>query len=88
MIKVISFTVLDGYSLQLRFSDGAEGIVDLSYIPRQGVFESWNDPSFFREVSIDPETGTLAWPGEIDLDPYVLYSRVTGKFIEQVLELI
>ena len=56
--------------------------------PRTGVFAPWADMEFFRLVSIDKETGTLVWPGEIDLDPYVLYSRSTGKPIEEALDLV
>lgn len=85
MITLTSVTPLRDYSLKLRFSNGAEGIADLSDIRRDGVFEKWNDPDFFRSVSIDPARGTLEWPGEIDLDPYVLYSRVTGLPIIEVL---
>ena len=84
-MKVTSVQLLGEYRLFIRFSDGAEGTVDLSDIPRDGVFEAWNSPAFFRKVFIDPVSGTLAWPGEIDLDPYVLYSRATGRSIEEIL---
>ena len=26
-----------------------------------------------------PELGTIGWPNDVDLDPVVLYSLVTGK---------
>ena len=88
MIEVTYVNPLGSYVLQVRFSDGSEGIADLSEIPRSGVFESWNDLEFFNSVSINPESGTVSWPNEIDFDPYVLYSRVTGKTIDQALELV
>ena len=84
-MKITFVEPTGGYRLFVRFADGAEGTVDLSDIPRDGVFERWNDPGFFRKVFIDPVSGTLAWPGEIDLDPYVLYSRATGLGIEEAL---
>ncbi|HZK76904.1 MAG TPA: DUF2442 domain-containing protein [Candidatus Kapabacteria bacterium] len=88
MLTITSVIPLEGYRLKLRFSDGTEGIADLSDIRRNGVFQAWNDPDFFRSVSIDPESQTVTWPTGIDLDPYVLYSRATGRAIDQVLELV
>lgn len=69
---------LPNYRLWLRFRDGAEGKIDLSHLAGQGVFAAWNAPGFFEQVAIDEEAGTVCWPGGIDLDPYVLYCRVTG----------
>lgn len=33
----------------------------------------------YEMVVVSPENGTVAWPGEIDLDPDVLYAQATGK---------
>jgi hypothetical protein len=33
----------------------------------------------FREVFVDREGGTIAWPNEVDLAPEVLYSMVSGR---------
>jgi hypothetical protein len=32
-----------------------------------------DDEELFSQVSVDPTTGTLVWPGGLDLDPDVLY---------------
>ncbi len=88
MIRVISVSPSGNYTLKVQFSDGSEGIADLSDIPRRGVFESWNDPVFFNAVAVDTNGGTVCWANDIDLDPYVLYSRVTGKTIDEALELV
>jgi hypothetical protein len=29
----------------------------------------------FEQVAVNPESGTVEWPGEVDLDPEVLYGR-------------
>jgi hypothetical protein len=47
-------------------------VVDLSGLPLLGILERLKDPAFFHQVGVDPETGTAAWPGGIDLDPLVL----------------
>lgn len=70
--EVVEVCPLEGLSLWLRFSDGREGVVDLSGLPLLGILERLKDPAFFHQVGVDPETGTAAWPGGIDLDPPVL----------------
>lgn len=66
------------YRVWIRFADGAEGEVDLSELVGRGVFRRWEDPAEFEKVFIDEETGTLAWPGGIDLAPDALYRDVAG----------
>jgi hypothetical protein len=36
------------------------------------------DRDYFLQVRVDPEAGTITGPNGADLDPDVLYSRVTG----------
>jgi hypothetical protein len=45
----------------------------------EGVFEPLRDPARFAEVRVHPEPGTVYWPDGADLDPDVLYSKVSGK---------
>jgi hypothetical protein len=66
------------YRVWIQFEDGASGEVDLSDLVGKGVFERWTDEEEFRKVRIDEETGTIAWPGEIDLAPDALYRDVAG----------
>ena len=43
----------------------------------------------FSQVSVDPTTGTLVWPGGLDLDPDVLYGveeSATGCFFRLLSE--
>lgn len=79
MERIVAAEARPGYRLWLRFTDGAEGIVDLTHLVGRGVFAPWKDPAEFSKVRVDPSTRTVFWPGGIDLDPDVLYSRVTGK---------
>jgi hypothetical protein len=71
---------LGAHRLRLRFDDGVEGEVDLSKrLTFDGVFAPLQDPEFFARVQVHPEFGTISWPNDVDLDPVVLYSLVTGK---------
>ena len=73
--------VLDAYRLELTFSDGLRGVVDLSkrLVGRGGVFEPLGAPQFFRQVRVDPELGTIVWPNDADFCPDLLYRWATGE---------
>ena len=60
--------------VRLTFADGAVHEVDLSVLLEAGgVFAPIRDDrAIFEAVTVDPEFGTVVWPGDIDLDPDVL----------------
>ena len=57
---------------------GAEGEVSLKHLVGKGIFGSWEDEGEFLKVTVDPESGTVSWPGGIDLAPDSLYGKITG----------
>jgi len=65
---------LDGHWIRLSFADGAVHEVDLSgLLVAGGVFAAIRDDrATFEAVRVDPDFGTIEWPGEVDLDPDVL----------------
>ncbi len=82
MVDVVEVRPLGGYRLYLRFEDGVEGEVDVTgIVPFEGVFAPLRDPARFAEVRVLAELGTVGWPNGADLDPDVLYAKVTGKRI-------
>lgn len=78
---VTEVKLLDAYRLELTFSDGVRGVVDLSnrIIGRGGVFEPLENPQFFRQVRVDHELGTIVWPNDADFCPDLLYRWATGE---------
>lgn len=78
MHRIVEVKPLENYRLWLRFSDGVEGVVDLSELAGKGVFSSWQDLNFFNAVYIDPESHTVTWQGGIDLCPDTLYAKILG----------
>ena len=78
MYRITHAEVLEEYRLSLTFSDGVQGIVDLSSLVGSGVFALWNDYGEFRKVRIG-DTGELVWSDQVDLCPDALYLQVTGK---------
>lgn len=80
MLKdIIEARIEKNYEVRLRFEDGVQGIVDLAdEIEFNGVFAPLRDPGFFASLRVDPDLGTICWPNGADLDPDVLYARVSG----------
>jgi len=83
LVDIVEARPLGGYRVFLRFEDGVQGEVDVSELIRfEGVFTPLRDPVRFAELRVHPELGTLYWPNGADLDPDVLYAKVSGKTIE------
>ena len=76
MVDVLRLRPLDGSRLWLRFTDGSEGIRDLSdVIARDGeMVRPLKDPAFFARVFV--EMGAPTWPNGFDLDPINLYMQL------------
>ena len=71
---VTAVQVLEGFRVHIKFKDGLEKDIDLEPYLHGPVFEPIrNDPDFFRQVFVDPEGATLAWPNEVDIAPETLY---------------
>lgn len=53
----------DGYAVHVRFEDGTEADVDLSYLlDYGGVFEPLRDTEYFRQLRVYSEGQTIFWP--------------------------
>src|SRR5665809_29585 len=91
--KIREVTPLEGHWLRISFTDGAVMEIDLHHVLATGrVFaEIRNRRDVFEQVRVNPETETVEWPGEVDLDPDVLYGsfepasgeRIERRIIEQ-----
>ncbi|HWO16653.1 MAG TPA: DUF2442 domain-containing protein [Solirubrobacterales bacterium] len=62
--------------LRLTFADGLSGDIDVLDRMRGPVFELARTPEGFAKVEVDPDIGTVIWPGGADLAPDTLYERV------------
>jgi hypothetical protein len=76
LVDVIRLRPLDGHRLWLRFTDGSEGVRDLSdMLAREGpMIEPLRDAAFLNRVFI--EMGVPTWPNGFDLDPINLYMEL------------
>jgi hypothetical protein len=74
--------ILGHYRLRRTFSDGLAGDVDASHVRAWGgVLALLRDPDAFAQVRVDPEIGTITWPGGADLAPEVLHERVNQALL-------
>lgn len=83
MSTIVQVRPLGSYRIWLRFSDGAQGEVDLSDLAGRGVFAPWTDPDVFAAVRVE-NCGGIEWPSEIDMCPDALYLRLSGKTAEDI----
>jgi hypothetical protein len=76
MVDVLRLRPLDGYRLWLRFTDGSEGVRDLSDVVAEGgvMVEPLKSKKYFDRVFV--ELGAPTWPNGFDLDPINLYMQL------------
>jgi hypothetical protein len=74
LTRIRSVKVVKGFQVRLNFTDGTSKDIDLRPYLIGPVFEPIiKDRAVFMSVTVDPRTGTIGWPGGVDLDPDVLY---------------
>lgn len=81
LIDVTKVRPLENRELDLTFADGLHAIVAMDRVIEHysGVFAALMDDSYFRQVRVDHELGTIVWPNGADICPDVLYSFASGK---------
>jgi hypothetical protein len=84
MPELVEVKALEGYKIWVRYSDGEQGVVDLSDLAGRGVFAHWNDDRRFRSVHLGPGNA-VSWTDEVELCPDSVYLRLTAKAPEEVL---
>jgi hypothetical protein len=76
MPYVTAVRYISGYVIELTFSDGTKGEVDLSSELYGRLFEPLKDLNEFRKVRVDADLSTIVWPNGADLAPDTLYDLV------------
>jgi len=64
------------YRIQLRFNDGAEGIVGLSDCLDGEIFKPLKDREKFKAFRVDPDIETVVWDNGADMAPEFLYEKM------------
>jgi len=77
---LIEATAKEGYAVHVRFEDSTSADVDLSYLlDYGGIFKPLRDPEYFRQLTADPDAGTIVWPNQADIAPETLYAHAQRR---------
>lgn len=79
LVHVVGVTVIGDHELRLLFEDGTVGDVAFGEEEWRGVFAPLRDPELFAQVRVDPQAGTIVWPGELDMAPEALYAEARRR---------
>lgn len=82
LVDITAVEVIGHYRLRLTFEDGTVGDVDFTRREWRGVFESLRDPAYFARVEVDPEAGTITWPGGLDMAPEPLTTEARHHSVQ------
>lgn len=69
------------YRLEVHFSNGEKGILNMQPYLDFGIFKRLRDTHVFRKVKVS--FNTLVWQSDIDLDPEFVY-RKTDKVVQKI----
>ncbi len=83
MFHPVEVRALSNYRIWVKYADGVQGEVDLSYLVGKGVFSIWTDRKKFEKVEIG-EAGELMWGDDVDLCPDSVYLKISGKSPDEV----
>lgn len=76
--RVVRVHPLPKYRLEVAFSDGVTGTIDLAGELDGPLFEPLTNEVLFHQVTID-EYGVVCWPNGADLAPDALHAELAGK---------
>lgn len=79
LVHIVGVTVIGDHALRLLFEDGTVGDVEFDDEEWRGVFAPLRDPELFAQVRVDPQAGTIVWPGELDMAPETLYAEARKR---------
>lgn len=73
---MVNAIVRPGYTVRVVFADGEVRDVDITPLLDTPAFAPLRDPELFGQVAIDELSGTIVWPGDLDLDRDVIYAAM------------
>jgi len=73
VLRVTEVEPLDDHRLRVSFNDGVVRDVDCSFLFHGALGEPLRDPTYFAQVHVDEEGGTVVWPNGLDPAPELLH---------------
>jgi len=82
LIVVTKAVYVDGYKLELTFTDGVRSVVDFSsWIERFPFFAPLKNVDYFKNFEVDG--WTVSWPNGADIAPETLHSIAIKNLANQ-----
>lgn len=83
--RVISFSVVGPYRLEITFDDQTEQTIDFEPVLAGELYRPLRNLETFNQVRLDTEVHTLVWPNGADFDPATLHDwpQVEDAMIER-----
>lgn len=75
--RPIRVTPLPGAKISVLFTDGTEGVIDMSDFVGSGVFAPLADPDIFARAYVG-DHGQIAWSEEMEICPDAAYLEAAG----------
>lgn len=76
LIDVTDVRVLARYVVELTFDGEGRRVIDLEPLLWGPMFEPLlADYHLFRQVTVDPDAGTIVWPNGADISPRTLFAE-------------
>jgi hypothetical protein len=79
MLEVTSAEHAGDFRLQLSFTNGESGVVDLEKSLWGPVFEPLKDPRQFRRFIVSETLHTVSWENGADFAPEYLYAKMVEQ---------
>lgn len=74
LIYIKDAEYLEGYKINVEFTNGESKIIDLENHLNGEVFEPLKDINVFKTFYVNKDTETIEWSNGADLAPMFLYS--------------
>lgn len=76
-MKVSQVVSVGDYTIQVEFTDGVKGRVNLSDLVSTGIFTVLKDENQFAKVHSNGYT--IAWSEDLEIDAAAIYAEISGK---------
>ncbi|HTW41687.1 MAG TPA: DUF2442 domain-containing protein [Solirubrobacteraceae bacterium] len=74
--EMVAVIARPDHTVRVVFADGEVRDVDITPLLDTPAFSPLRNPALFGQVKVDERTGTIVWPGDVDLDPDVIYAAL------------
>ena len=81
-MPIKSITPLPGYKVRVVFSDGVEGVADMSWVLNSGLHKKLRDPELFKTIQLTDFGSRIVWARDqemMDAGYEDIYFQITGR---------